>query len=154
MAPIAIIAAVGVGVGAVGAYASYKNQQKMIKEQKKAARYQRQQDRVKAAQERREAIRNARIATGNSAQAAVNQGVESTSASLGALGSIQSQLNQGLSFLDTQNQLSDLASIALGKANKYEQRAVTWGQVSKLGMTVAQNANPIAKQVFGANKGE
>lgn len=149
MGPVAIIAGIGAAIGAVGAYKGYKQQKKANKLQQQANRYQRQQDNLKAARERKEAIRNARIATGNSAQTAINQGAGDTSASLGALGSIQSQLNQGLSFLDGYNQLSDQASVALGKANKASASAQVWGQVSQFGFGIASNASGIGKS-FGA----
>ncbi len=140
MGPLAIVAGVGAAVSAFGTYKGIKNQKKAVKEQKRANNYQRQQDNLKATRERREAIRSARIATAESTQAAVNNGAENSSASLGALGSITSQVNQGLSFLDAQNSLSDAASIALGKANVFQAKAATWDKVAGFGMTVAQTA--------------
>lgn len=150
MAPMAIIAGVGTVIGAAGSYASYKQQKKAVKLQKQANRYQRAQDNLKAARERKEAIRNARISSGAVLQASVNQGSQDTSAALGGLGSIQTQANQGLSFLDQYNTLSDQASIALGKANSANASAQVWGQVSQLGFQVSGNAGGIVKAVKGS----
>lgn len=153
MGPVAIIAGIGLAVAAVGTYASVKAQKKQVKLQKEAIRAQRAQDNLRAARERREAIRSARIASGLVSQNASNQGVSDSSAALGSLGSINSQLNQGLSFLDSYNRLSDQATEAIGKANIQGMKAQTWNQVGQLGMQVFQNSSGIAG-VFGANKGQ
>ena len=145
MGPVAIIAGIGLAVAAGGAVMSYKAQQKQVKMQKRAQAAQRAQDNMKAARERREAIRNARIAAGSISQDAANQGVSGSSAALGGLGSIGSQLNQNLSFLDQYNRLSDQASIALGKANQYGVNAQTWGSVSSIGMRVFGSAGQFGK---------
>jgi hypothetical protein len=138
--PVAIIAGVALAVGAGSAYMSHKAQKKSAKFQRKAASAQRAQDNMKAARERREAIRSARIASGNVLQSSVNQGVQSSSAALGGIGSIGQQLNQGLSFLDGQNALADQASVALGKSNKAQQTAAGWGAASNLAMQVFSSA--------------
>ncbi len=143
MGPVAIIAGVALAVGAGTAYMSHQANKKAAKFQRKAASAQRAQDNMKAARERREAIRSARIASANVSQSAVNQGVQSSSAALGGLGSITSQLNQGLSFLDGQNALADQASVALGKSNKAQQTAAGWGAASNLAMTVFSNAGTL-----------
>lgn len=152
MPPLAIIAAIGVGVAAVGTYSSIKAQQKQAKLQKKAIKAQRAQDNLRAARERREAIRSARIAAGTVEQNAANQGVSGASATLGGIGSINQQLNQGLSFLDTYNRLSDQATELIGKANVQGTKAQTWSQVASVGMQVFQNASGISN-IFSPNKG-
>jgi len=151
MGPVAIIAGIGAAVSAVGTVKSIQSQKKQVKLQKQANKAQRQQDNLRAVRERREAIRTARISSANSSQMAVNQGAADTSASLGALGSIQSQVNQGLSFLDQFNALSDQASVALGKANQAGMSAQVWGAVADAGMKVSQNAGSIGG-MFGAKK--
>ncbi len=143
MGPVAIIAGIGLAVGAGSAYMSHKAQKKQAKFQRKAASAQRAQDNMKAARERREAIRSARIASGNVLQSSVNQGVESSSAALGGMGSINQQLNQGLSFLDGQNALADQAGVLLGKANKAGVTAGTWASAGSLGMQVFSNASSL-----------
>ena len=141
MGPLAIpVAIVGLAVGAAGTYMSYKQQKKQAKFQKRAQAAQRAQDNMRAARERREAIRNARIAAAEITQNAANQGVGSSSAALGGLGSIESQLNQGLSFLDGMNTLADQASRNLGKAADAGTAAGMWGSVAGLGMQVFSSA--------------
>lgn len=149
MGPVAIIAGIGLAVGAVGTYESVKAQQKQAKYAKQAVQAQRSQDNLKAARERREAIRNARIASGSVLQSSVTQGVDTGSAALGGLGSIDQQLNQGLSFLDSYNRLSDQASHDLDKANEYGVKSGTWGAAANLGMTVFKNASGINKAFGG-----
>lgn len=148
MGPVAIIAGIGLAVGAGSAYMSHKAQKKQAKFQRKAAQAQRAQDNMKAARERREAIRNARIASATVSQGAANQGVSGSSAALGGLGSISQQLNQGLSFLDGQNALADQAGNALTKANKAGVTAGAWASASALGMQVFSSAGSL-----GAKKG-
>lgn len=133
-----VLAGIALAVAAVGTYASIQSQKKQRKMMKRAAAAQRAQDNLKAARERREAIRNARVASAGALQASVNQGVEGSSAALGGLGSIEQQLNQGLSFLDQYNTLSDQASVALGKAGVYGSKAQSASAVASLGMQVFQ----------------
>jgi ABC-type transporter Mla subunit MlaD len=144
MGPVAIIAGIGLGLGAVGSYMSVKAQQKQVKLQKKAITAQRAQDNLKAARERREAIRNARIAAGSLEQSAANQGVSGSSAALGGIGSINQQLNQGLSFLDAYNKLSDQATELIGKANAAGAKANEYSQIGQFGMQVFGSATQIA----------
>lgn len=149
MGPVAIIAGIGLAVSAYGTYSSIKNQKKARREQKKANAAQRAQDNMKAARERREAIRNARIASANSLQGSVNTGVESSSGALGALGSIEQQLNQGLSFLDQFNTLSDQAGRNISKANDYSSKAADSKAIGQFGQQVFSNASGISSTVFG-----
>lgn len=140
MGPLAIVAGIGLAIGAAGTYMSYKAQKKQTQLMQKSAAAQRSQDNMKAARERREAIRNARLSSGVVTQNAANQGVSGSSAALGGLGSIQTQLNQGLSFLDGMNKLADQASNYESRANKAGVKAGMWNSIGGLGMTVFQNA--------------
>lgn len=149
MGPLAIVAGIGLAIGAAGAVMSYTAQKKQAKYQKRAAAAQRGADNMKAARERREAIRNARIASAEMAQGAANDGVSSSSAALGGLGSIATQLNQGLSFLDGQNALADQAGRALTRANEFAGKAQTWKSVGNLGMSVFSNASGITNSFKG-----
>lgn len=149
MGPLAIVAGVGLAIGAASAVMSYKAQKKAAKQNRKAAAAQRAQDNMKAARERREAIRNARIAAAGVAQGAANDGVGGSSAALGGLGSIASQLNQNLSFLDGQNRLADQASTALSKANKAQVNAGMWDSIGGFGMTMFNNASGIVNSFKG-----
>jgi hypothetical protein len=64
---------------------------------------------------------------------AENQGVADSSGAMGGQGSIQSQVNSNLSFLDSYSYLSDRSGAALGKANEFATSASIWGGVAKLG---------------------
>lgn len=140
MGPLAIIAGIGLAISAGSAIMSYKAQKKQVKYQKRAAAAQRAQDNMKAARDRREAIRTARISSATVQQNAANQGVSNSSAALGGEGSIQSQLNQGLSFLDGYNTLSDQAGRDLTKANKFAMQSQTWDKVGAFGQKIFSSA--------------
>lgn len=152
MAPAVIIAGASLAVAAVGTASSISSQKKQAKFQKKANQAQRAQDNLRAARERKEAIRAARASRGMAQQAAVNQGAEGSSVSLGGLGSIDSQLGSNLSFLDQFNSLSDQASVSLGKANQHGANAQTASAVAGFGMTVFSNSQGISDTVFGKGK--
>lgn len=138
------IAVAGLGVAAVGTVQANNNAKKQVAAQNEANKIQRQQANLQAARQKREAIRTARLAYAASQQNAENQGVAGSSASLGGLGSITSQLNDNLSFLDQWNTLSDQASIQLGKANAAGANAQMWNSVAGAGMTVFGNSDRIA----------
>lgn len=143
-----VIAGIGLAISAGSTALSISAQNKQQKAQKKAAAYQKQIDNLQAARQRVQAIRQARLAAGSISQAAENQGASTSSAALGALGSIESQLNSNLSFLDSANRLSDQAGVQLGKAAKYGQRANTISQVgavaSKMFMSAGSMFGPDA----------
>jgi hypothetical protein len=106
---LAVVSAVSTGVSVVSGVMG-------AQQQKKAAKAQQRQAELKNAREKRDAIRQYRVAAAMALQGAENQGAASTSASMGGLGSIQSQLTDNMSFLDQYGTLSDQASGALGKA--------------------------------------
>jgi hypothetical protein len=133
-------AVAGAGIAAVGTANQISANKKSAKANQRAAAYQRQMDNLRAARERRQAIRQARLATGAALQTGVNQGAADSSAALGGLGSIQSQLNSSLSFLDTNTRLADRASEQIGIANKYKAKADTSGAIAGLGMTLFKEA--------------
>lgn len=81
-------------------------------------------------------------------QNAVNSGAESSSASHGGLGSIQSQLNSNLSFLDNYNTLSKDITSTLGNENQWKTWGEIGGQLSSTAMTVFANSPQIDK-AFG-----
>lgn len=127
---IALIAAT-IGSTAGSIYSS----QQSVKQQKRANALQKQQQDLEQARAKRDAIRSARIAKAQAASGAEVQGVASSSAALGGQGSIQSQGNFNLSFLDQSQQLSDQASIALGKAATAQGNAQTFESIGSLAMT-------------------
>jgi hypothetical protein len=144
-APIigAVAAVAGAGVAVVGTVSSIKAQKKAANAQQDQFKYQRAMDNNRAARERVQAIRAARLSYGGAQQAAVNQGAQNSSASLGGLGSIASQLNSNLSFLDTNNRISDQATAAGARAAKYGAAAEVWGSVANFGMQVFDAAGGV-----------
>lgn len=146
--PIGPIAAVVGAVAAVGGtVASVSAANKARKLQKKQYAYERQLAQNRAARERRDAIRAARLAQGTALSNSVNQGALDTSASIGGLGSIQSQLNSNLSFLDTNQKLADQAGLYASRANSALSKMQSEQSISQLGMTVFSAAGG-----FGAFK--
>lgn len=134
--PAAIIAGAALAVAAVGTAKTISSQNKMAKAQKQQYAYERQIQTNKSVRERRDAIRAARMTSGALVQAGENQGAANTSAALGGLGSIESQLNSNLSFLDTNTSLAGRAGEAAGRARTAQTAASNWGAVTQLGMTV------------------
>ena len=149
MPAAAIIAGVGLAVTAVGTVATISAQNKAAAAQKKQYAYERQIQTNKSVRERRDAIRAARLTQGALVQAGANQGASDTSAALGGLGSIQSQLDSNLSFLDTNTSLANRAGQQAGIAKTAETAASNWGAITALGMAVFNNSDSIAKKVGG-----
>lgn len=139
------VAALAIAV--VGTGASIYEGQKAQQYQKNATRDARIQNDLQAARQRRDAIRQARLAQGALATKGASQGVQNSSGVLGGQGSIQSQLNNNLSFLDQYNALSTDASINLDKAATATGWSSDFGKISDLGMTVFGNA-PHIQRVF------
>lgn len=150
------IALGGLAVAGAGAYAANKNAKKQVQAQNEALAYQRQQNDLAAARQKRDAIRSARMARASAENAAATQGVSDSSGAAGGVGSIVSQLNSNLSFLDTWNKYSDMGSEALGRANVYGQRAQLAQTVTRFGISAWQNSDLIAGQmnkIFGSQQG-
>lgn len=136
MPAVPVIAAVGAVATAGATIASARQASKARKAAQEQYRYERQLATNRAAKERTTAIRAARLQAGALAQTAENSGAGDSSIALGALGSIQSQLNSNLSFLDTNQKLANLAGYQATKANIHSSRAQTWAGIADLGMTV------------------
>ena len=151
MPALPIIAAVGVGVAAVGTVASIKNQKKMLKEQQKATRFERQKNQLQNTRQKIEAVRQTRLALGQATQNAENQGVAFSSSAQGGQGSIVSQGNANLSFLDQYGFLTDQAQDALGRAATYQSNASMWSSVAGLGSSMFQMAGGF--DAFGGRGG-
>lgn len=129
-----ILTAAAVTVAAAGTAASISASRKAASAQGQANKLQRQQMALQQAREKREAVRAARIARGRAVNTAANQGVMDSSGAQGGQGSIGSQLNYDMSFLDKQEKLADQASAALGRARIWESRASGFGAVSSLAL--------------------
>lgn len=135
--PVAAVAAVVGAVAVVGGTAMQVAQaSKMRKAQKRQYAYERQLQQNRAAKERRDAIRTGRLAAATVAQGAENTGGSLSSAALGGLGSIQSQINANLSFLDTNQKLSDAAGLQASKANSAASHMQSWGAITALGQQI------------------
>lgn len=131
----ALIASLVIATGSTAA--SIQATQNAAKQSNRAAEAQRKQQELAAARERANAIRQARMAYAANAQGAETAGASMSSASMGGLGSIQSQLNSNISFLDKNQQLADQGSIALGKMRSAEANASSFGAVAGLAMQTA-----------------
>ena len=136
-------------VSAGSAYSSNQNQRRMVSSQNKAIDAQRQQNELQAARQQRDAIRSSRAARAKALNAGASQGAMGSSGNLGGLASIQSQLGSNLSFLDSYNRLSDVASEQLGRANVFQQRANTAESVGRLAQQVGGNSSSFAKMFGG-----
>lgn len=148
MPAVPIIAAgaaiVGAGAAVVGTVSSINAQKKAARASAQQHAYERQAAQNRAVRERRDAIRSARLATATTIQNAENTGGSNTSAALGTLGSIASQINSNLSFLDTQFGLSERASDAGQAARVAQGQSAAWGAISNAGMAVFNIAAPKA----------
>ena len=138
MAVAAIVA--GTAVAAGGTIYSGQQARKSAKANQQAVALQRRQNKIEQDRARRAAIREARLAYGQTANSGANGGVSDSSGVQGALGSITSQANTNLSFLDESGRIADQASEKLGLARKYEYRANTGASVAQLGGQVANFA--------------
>tara|TARA_R100000951_G_C2626589_1_gene176212 strand:- start:358 stop:876 length:519 start_codon:yes stop_codon:yes gene_type:complete len=130
---MAIVAAVGAVVSAGATVVSAGHQKKAAKAQQRAADLEQRRQKLARARERSRGIREARIAAAQATQAGANQGVSGSSGVAGGVGSIISQGNANISFLDESGRLADQASEQLGKARSYTVRANNASAVAALG---------------------
>lgn len=121
-------------ISAVTGGASVVNGMNAQKAQKRATAFQRDADNLRAAREKRDAIRQGMIARATSEQNANNQGVAGGS-SQGGLGSITSQANSNVHWLDTQQTANSMAGTFMDKAAAASSRAAAFGAVSNFAMT-------------------
>lgn len=127
---IAIAATVAGTIGSVlSASAAAKQQQKAIQAQSSMAANQ-------TTREKLQQVRQARIAAGAVQQAAETQGVGTSSAAQGGQGSIFSQANSNISFLDQQQYTANIASKALGRANALESQAAIFSGAASVGESI------------------
>ena len=134
--PAVAIAAVAATAAVVGTAKTIQSQNKANKMAKQQYAYERQMNQNKSVRERRDAIRASRIAGANVVQGSENAGSSGSSAALGTMGSIQSQLDSNLSFLDTQSSLADKAGAASVARQSALNSASNWGAITNLGMAV------------------
>lgn len=115
-------------VAAIFSAAGAVESSKAARSQRRAQQAQREQQNMRAAMERRQAIRQSRIAYAQALQNAENQGVENP----GGLGSIQTQGNVNLSFINNQMDAANMAGRWLDKASKQESAARMWGSLAEM----------------------
>lgn len=120
-------------VAALTATASAIETQQAGKSARRAQNEQRNQQNMQYARERRQTIRNMRMAYATAEQNQANQGVSGGSAQ-GGLGSIITQGNAQLSFLDDQMQSANRSGAFMDSAAKHQGMAGMWGSVSQLAM--------------------
>lgn len=156
MTAIGILIGAATAVSAAGTIYSGQQASKAAKAQRNANRLQQQQNAIEQQRARKNAIREARIARGQALNQGANAGVSDSSGVQGALGSITSQANTNLSFLDEASRIADQASTQLGIAQKYTVKAQTGASAAQLGGQVANFAgtptgSSIINRVFGGS---
>lgn len=120
---------------AVFSGASAISSSKAAKSQRNAQRMEREQQNMRAAMERRSTIRQMRQAQATALQNAENAGVGGSSGAAGGQGSIISQGNANLSFLDDQMTAARIGGAFMDKASKQSAQASMWGSLASLAST-------------------
>lgn len=133
-----------VAVAGVFTAGSLYNQNRSYKEQKKANALQRKQAEMEAARARRDQVRKNRMALAGAQVTAAGQGVYDSSGAAGGQGSIISQGNENLSFMDRSNLISDQTSKHLGRAMGYANTANIFGGIANMAMSFASVQTPKA----------
>jgi hypothetical protein len=117
----------------LGQLFSYKKEKKARKYADKASEVERQQAQMAAGIQRREMVRQARIARAQSvAAAAAESGGLQSSAPMGAVSSMGSQLTSNLAYFDWQVGLGNQAQIYKKKAGKYARQSADIAALDKL----------------------
>lgn len=140
MTGIEIFAAASLAATAGGTIYSAQQQRKAAAAQGRIARLQEQRQRIEQNRARRETIRNARLAQAAVINSGANKGVQDSSGVQGGAGSVLSQANSELSFLDQVGQIADQTSIELGRVRKFQQRAATGQTVAQLGQIASTSS--------------
>lgn len=138
---MAIIGAAAMVVGTIGAF---KSEKKAAKAAKQANQFERQKASLQSARQKMEAVREGRRALAEVQQNAENQGVSGSSVGQGGAGSVYSQTNSNLSFLDRYGYYSDQASKFLQKSADAKAQAGMWQSVAAAGEKVLDTSMKIA----------
>ena len=141
MPPALALAAVGTAIAAVGTVAQMSAASKQAKAAKAANRFERQKNELQSARQKMEAVREGRRSAAVASQNAENQGVAGSSIGQGGVGSIISQTNSNLSFLDRYGYFSDQASKNLQKAANYGAKGEMWGAIAGIGEKIASTGS-------------
>ena len=129
-----------VAISAVATAGSLYSSSKAASAQTKANQAQRRQEALAAAIQRRQQQKEGRKAYAMALQAGENQGVAGSSGVEGGTGSITSQINANLSFLDQQTQIADYAGKMFDRAARWSTRAQMFSGISSLAMVGADQA--------------
>jgi hypothetical protein len=143
-----VVAAVGLGIAAIGTAVSIDSAQEASSLRKKVGRANAKIARLENARTRRNTIREANIATGQvSARSATSGGGGGfgnlgSSSSQGQRASIKSQLTSNLAHLDESNKLNSIASEAGIRASAATERSGTAAAIANAGLTTANLFGP------------
>lgn len=124
-------------VAAASTVGSLYTANQSYKEQKKANALQQRQAELNYARQNRDLVRQKRMSLANAQLNAAGQGVYNSSGALGGQGSIISQGNENISFLDRTRLISDQTSMHLGKAAGYANTSNMFGGISSLALSFA-----------------
>lgn len=141
MPPAVAIAAVGTAIAVGGTVAQISAGRKQAKAAKAANRFERQKNDLQSARQKMEAVREGRRSAAAVAQNAENQGVAGSSIGQGGYGSVISQTNSNLSFLDRYGYYSDQASKMLQKSANYGAKGQMWGAIAGIGDKIASHGS-------------
>jgi hypothetical protein len=145
--PQGLLAVVGLAFTVKGALDSQKASKKAEMNQKRLLESKQRQDQLNQQRERSRLIREARIKRGQALQSATNQGAGTGSGIAGGMGSIQSQLSNSLSFLDTAQSFSREQSLFQSNIVGAQGQQNTANALFGAGLTVFKGAGG-----FGAFK--
>lgn len=124
--------------GAVFGAASVVQGVKAGRAQRNATRIQREADNLRSARERRSAIRDGRLRFAAAQQNSENQGVGESSSAAGGQGSILTQMNSNVSFIDDQQTAANVSGAFMDKAARAQGQSQMWSSFSNLAFMGAQ----------------
>lgn len=142
-----ILAATAVAATGASVYSS----QQAAGANRKSMRLQRRQQALQEAKQKRDIIRQGRIAAATATANAENQGASGSSAALGGVGSIRSQVGSNLSFLDQYGRLSDQITGQNISAANYGAQAQLFGDIANLAWMGA-GQGPQIRSAYGKAK--
>ena len=125
--------AIATGAAVYGTAASISASNRAMSAQKQATQVQIKQQQAQVSRERRGAVRRGLIARARAANVAATTGMRDTSAVLGGLGSLSSQLGANLGYGSMMSCLSQQLTGLSGLAAQAQGQAQLFGQVASLG---------------------
>lgn len=132
-----VVAAIGVGVTAIGTIKSSQAASKQAAEQKKANAAQQAAASASAQRERIKAVREARLRAGQVDNAGGSMGMgQSSSGIAGSLSSIGSQAGSNIANINVQEGFAATASAANQRAADFGAQAAKWQAIGSIGSQV------------------